>query len=125
MYPLSQNFFGIHGLIDRRNLISTSINADLIPKPKLMMRLSAFSLWRAQTADGVYRTNGTILRLPSGSEERHIGLQAQGIIGYQFNRSFLLVGAATWLSPGKFISETQVNPTNELWLLSVAAQWTF
>jgi hypothetical protein len=65
------------------------------------------------------------LRQPSGSDARHIGLQAQGTIGYQFNRSFLFVGAVTWMSPGKFISETQENPTNELWLLSVALQWTF
>jgi hypothetical protein len=115
----------MHGLIDRRNLISTSINADVIPASRLMMRLGAYSLWRAQTADGVYRTNGKILRQPSGSEARHIGYQAQGLVGYQLNRSFLLVGAATWMSPGEFISETQDNPTRKLWLLSVALQWTF
>jgi len=125
MYPLSQTFFGIHGLIDRRNLISTSINSDLILKPKLMMRLSAYSMWRAETADGVYKTNGTILRRPLGSDARHIGLQAQAILGYQFNRNFLLVGVGTWMSPGKFISETQERPTSDLWLLSVALQWTF
>jgi hypothetical protein len=125
MYPLSQTFFGMHGLIDRRNLFSTSLNADLILKPKLMMRLSAYSMWRAQTADGVYRTNGSILRRPMGSEARHIGLQAQAIMGYQFNRNLLLVGAGTWMSPGDFIKETQERPTNELWLLSFALQWTF
>jgi hypothetical protein len=75
MYPLSQSFFGMHGLIDRRNLISTSINSDLIVTPKLMMRLSAFDMRRAETADGVYRTNGTIQREPSGSNARHIGFQ--------------------------------------------------
>jgi hypothetical protein len=90
-----------------------------------MMRLSGYSMWRAQTADGVYRTNGNILRKPSGSEARHIGFQTQAIMGYQFNRSFLLVAAATYMSPGDFISETQVKRTNELWLLSVALQWTF
>jgi hypothetical protein len=91
----------------------------------LMMRLSAFSMWRAQTKDGVYRTNGNILRRPMGSEARHIGLQAQAILGYQFNRNFLLVGVGTWMSPGDFISETQEKPTNDLWLLSIALQWTF
>ncbi len=125
LYPLSQTFFGMHGLIDRRNLVSASINMDLIPMPKLMTRLSAFSLWRAQTADGVYRTNGKILRPPSGSDERHIGFQVQGVVGYQFNRSFLLVGAVNWLSPGEFISDTQENPTRDLWLLTLALQWTF
>jgi len=95
MYPLSKTFFEMHGLIDRRNLISTSINADLILKPKLMMRLSAFSMWRAQTEDGVYRTNGNILRKPSGSEARHIGFQTQAIMGYQFNRNFCWLARPT------------------------------
>jgi len=46
-------------------------------------------------------------------------------MGYQFDRNVLLVGAGTWMSPGKFISETQEKPTNELCLLSLALQWTF
>jgi hypothetical protein len=125
MYPLSQAFFGMHGLIDRRNLISTSVNSDLMLAPKWMLRLSAYSMWRAETGDGVYRTNGTILRRPSGSDERHIGFQTQLITGYQLNRNILLVGAATWLSPGDFFADTQESPTKQMWLLNFAAQWTF
>jgi hypothetical protein len=60
-----------------------------------------------------------------GSEARHIGLQTQAILGYQFNRNFLLVGVANWMSPGDFISETQEKQPNDLWLLSLALQWTF
>jgi hypothetical protein len=60
-----------------------------------------------------------------GSEARHIGLQTQAILGYQFNRNFLLVGVGTWMSPGDFIKETQEKPPNDLWLLSLALQWTF
>ncbi len=60
-----------------------------------------------------------------GSEALHIGLQAQAILGYQFNRNFLLIGVVNWMSPGEFIKETQERKTNELWVLSIAAQWTF
>jgi len=125
LYPLGQTFFGVHGLIDRRNLISASINADIVPAQKLLVRASMFSLWRAETTDAVYRTNGSILRPPSGSEARHIGVQAQGMVGYQAGRNLLLVGVLTWLRPGKFIKETQARPTSDFWLLSFALQWTF
>ncbi len=125
LYPLGQNFFGIHGLFDRRNLVAISVNADFIPIPRFAVRASLFGLWRAETEDGVYRTGGAILRPPGGSEARYIGFQAQVVGGYQFNRSLLIGGVVNWLSPGRFIEETQDNPVHDFRLLTLLMQWTF
>jgi hypothetical protein len=53
MYPLGQSFFGVHGFFDRRNLVGASFNLDFFPLPRLFLRVSAFSIWRAQIEDGM------------------------------------------------------------------------
>ncbi len=125
LFPLGQNFFGMHGLFDRRNLIALSLNTDFVPLARLAIRSSIFGLWRAETEDGIYQTSGKILRRPDGSEARYIGFQAQVVGGYQIGRGVLVGGAANWLSPGRFIEETQENPASDFWLLAMFLQWTF
>jgi hypothetical protein len=45
--------------------------------------------------------------------------------GYQLLRGVLVGGAVNWLSPGRFIEETQENPAEDFWLLTLFLQWTF
>lgn len=125
LFPQATAWFGEHGTIDRKNLVSYSFNIDLRPLDIITTRLSYWNFSRAQVNDAVYNTANGILRSPMGSTARDLGnsVQISNIIKPTFQWEFN-VTYNFWI-PGKFFEETQNTEALTQHYLMLTAQYSF
>jgi hypothetical protein len=126
--PMFENplaFFGAHGLMARKNLISSSANLDLFPNAKLMTRLSFWQFNRAQTEDALYSTLGTVWRAAGTNLSKDLGHQWQLAAMYSPTRHWDFMALAGVWSPGDFQAQSQSVTVEDFKFAAVTVQYSF
>lgn len=125
MYAQVAAWFGEHGVIDRKNLVSYSFNIDFSPHKFITSRFTYWNFNRAQTADAVYDTANGILRPASGSLQKDLGnsFQLSNVIKPTYQLEFTLT-YNLW-APGKFFDETQTGNALTQHFIMITSQYTF
>lgn len=117
------NYFSEITILGPRNFYNLHPFLVLHPSPRLTVTADANFFWRLETADGVYRPNGSLLRGPGGSQARYVGTTVSIEAAYSPSPALELVLTYSHLDPGRFIVET--GPSEPIDFVSIEAKWRF
>ena len=125
MFPQAAQWFGEHGLIERKNLVSYSINADFSPAKKITSRFTFWKFHRANRADAIYNTANGILRpaIPDGSKDLGYSFQLSNVYRPTYQWEFTLT--YNFWDPGRFIAQSQTSPAKIQHFFMITSQFTF
>lgn len=125
MFAQVAAWFGEHGVIDRKNLVSYSFNVDFTPIDKVTSRFTYWNFNRAQKGDAAYDTANGILRPVNGSKAKDLGnsFQLSNVIKPNYQWEFTLT--YNWWAPGQFFKETQTTEALTQHFIMITSQYTF
>ena len=125
LFPQVALWFGEHGLIDRKNLLSLSGNFDFSPFKHVTSRFTYWNFSRASAEDAVYNTTNGILRPAGEGNSKDLGNSIQLTNVYQpaYQWEFTLT-YNLWV-PGRFFGQTQTEKASSQHFFMVTAQYTF
>lgn len=105
MFPKGK-YFGESGQIGPTNLINVHPSLELQLGNGWSLSTAVVLYWRQSLRDGVYGVAGNLLRPSGSSRARHIGTQADLVLGREISRQLSIEAAYSLFRPGRFIRET-------------------
>ncbi len=124
-FPASLAFFGIHALLERKNIQTLNVNMDMLLHKKFSIRASAWKLTRAETSDDMYNTWGGISRFPGGSTNRDLGEVYQIVGSFKMNRHLSIVAGYSYWAAGGFQRETQTTEVKDVNMFALTMSLDF
>lgn len=105
MFPKGK-YFGELSPIGPRNIVNLHPNVDLDLGHNVTLDIAAVAFWRESTGDGVYDVPGQLIRPAGTSKARHIGNQAELVVGWQATPVLSCAASLSLFVPGAFLRET-------------------
>jgi hypothetical protein len=100
------SYFDELALLGPRNFFNVHPSISVAPHDDVVLSADWDFFWRLETADGIYRPSGSLLRSPDGSQARYVGSAISLTATWQVNPYVALTGVYTHFFPGRFIRQT-------------------
>jgi hypothetical protein len=100
------SYFDELALLGPRNFFNVHPSISVTPHDDVVLSADWDFFWRLETADGIYRPSGSVLRSPDGSQARFVGSAVSLNATWQVNQYVALTGVYTHFFPGRFIRQT-------------------
>jgi Alginate export len=105
-------YLGEIGMIGPSNLIDVHPNLTLHLSVQWTLPGAAVFYWRDSLGDGIYDGGGNLVRASGASRSRHIGTQADVVLGWEPVRWVSAELAYSVFAPGQFIKDTGPSKTD-------------
>ncbi|MGY1424798.1 alginate export family protein [Lysobacter sp. A289] len=122
MYPRG-NYFGEEATLGPRNFFNVQPTIFLHPTPRLELNASLDLFWRHSTNDGAYAPNGTLIRTPGDSSNRHVATIASFGTTWTPSPGWTTGAVLAWSRPGSFLRDN--GPHEPLRYLELTLQHQF
>jgi hypothetical protein len=108
MFPAGYYYGGgLIGQVGPANAIILQPELDLHPTITLGIYLKALFVWREDTADGLYNTPGSLIRVGSTNNKRYVGASPEILVTQELGRHAILSVSYYHFYRGGFLTENQ------------------
>ncbi len=104
LYPRAK-YFGELTPIGPRNMVNLHPGLELDLGGGFDLQLAAIAYWRESRGDGVYSLPGALLRPANPQAGRHVGNQAEMVLGWEKD-GLSLAASLSVFEPGRFLAAT-------------------